>query len=97
MISLEDCIAMSGLTEDEILAIAEHEHLSEAVACGLAQYLTESPGGSNVVRDMIIDDIRSAQTTGNTPRVRELLHILHHFLRTHPEAFPGEHPWSSIY
>ena len=27
MISLVDCIAMSGLTEDEVLAIAEHEQI----------------------------------------------------------------------
>ena len=26
--SLEDCIALCGLTEDEVLAIAEHEHIS---------------------------------------------------------------------
>jgi hypothetical protein len=29
MISLEDCIALSGLTEEQILAIAEHEQLPE--------------------------------------------------------------------
>ena len=28
MISLDDCIALCGLTEDEVLAIAEHEHIS---------------------------------------------------------------------
>ena len=27
MITLEDCIAFCGLTEEEVLAIAEHEHL----------------------------------------------------------------------
>jgi hypothetical protein len=27
MISLEDCVALSGLTEEQVLAIAEHEHL----------------------------------------------------------------------
>ena len=29
MIRLEDCIALSGLTEAQVLAIAEHEHLPE--------------------------------------------------------------------
>jgi hypothetical protein len=23
-----------------------------------------------------------------------LLHVLHHFLKTHPEARPSHHPWS---
>jgi hypothetical protein len=29
MITLEDCIALCGLTEAQVLAIAEHEHLPE--------------------------------------------------------------------
>ena len=27
MITLEDCVAFCGLTEEEMLAIAEHEHV----------------------------------------------------------------------
>ena len=27
MITLEDCIGLCGLTEEEVLAVAEHEHL----------------------------------------------------------------------
>jgi len=29
MITLEDCIGLCGLTEEEVLALAEHEHLPE--------------------------------------------------------------------
>jgi hypothetical protein len=29
MISMEDCIAMPGLNEKEVMAIAEHEHVPE--------------------------------------------------------------------
>jgi hypothetical protein len=29
MLTMQDCIELSDLTEDEILAIAEHEHLPE--------------------------------------------------------------------
>jgi len=97
MISLEDCIALSGLTEEEILAIAEHEHIPESVACGLARYLSSMPRGYDAIRDMIIDDIRKTQTRGGQAHARELLHVLHHFLRSHPEARPAEHPWSSIF
>jgi hypothetical protein len=28
--------------------------------------------------------------------VLNLLHVLHHFLKTHPEARPSVHPWSKI-
>ncbi|HXX52569.1 MAG TPA: hypothetical protein VEI98_14980 [Xanthobacteraceae bacterium] len=96
MITLEDCIEFCGLTEEEVLAIAEHEHLSEIAATALAQYLLSQEHGSERVRDMIVDDIREAQlTSGNKEKVLILLHVLHHFLKTHPEATPPDHPWSS--
>ena len=58
MLTLEDCIAMSGLTEAEIDAIAEHEHLPEAIALELGSYLCNCPAGSQTVRTIIRDDIQ---------------------------------------
>ena len=90
MITLEDCIAFCGLTEEEVLAIAEHEHMPEAAACALAQYLLNQEHGPERIRDMIVDDVRAAQARGDREHVRTLLHVLHHFLKAHPEALP---PW----
>jgi len=96
MITLEDCIGLCGLTEEEVLAIAEHEHLPEIAATAMAEYLLSLEHGSEKVRDMIIDDIRQTQRIGaKKEHVVALLHVLHHFLRTHPEARPSHHPWSS--
>jgi hypothetical protein len=39
MITLEDCVAFWGLTKEEVLAIAEHEHLPEIAAAALGSYL----------------------------------------------------------
>lgn len=36
MISLEDCVASSGLSEDEVAAIGEHEHIPQIAAYALA-------------------------------------------------------------
>jgi hypothetical protein len=95
MITLEDCIGLCGLTEEEVLAIAEHEHLPEIAASAMAQYLLSLEHGSEKVRDMIVDDIRQAQRLrGDEDHMVTLLHVLHHFLKTHPEARPSEHPWS---
>ncbi len=95
MITLQDCIGMCGLTEEEVLAIAEHEHLPEIAATAMAQYLLSLEHGSEKVRDMIVDDIRHAQHVGgDKAHVVTLLHVLHHFLKTHPEARPSLHPWS---
>ncbi len=97
MLTLADLIDFSGLSEAEVLAIAEHEHIPEVAACSLAQYLSQDLAGEAAIRDMIIDDIRAAQARDDRDHVRELLHVLHHFLRTHPDVRPEQHPWSSKY
>jgi hypothetical protein len=94
MITLEDCVGLCGLTEDEVRAIAEHEHLPEIAATALAQYLLSQEHGSEKIRDMIVDDIRQAQLSDDKERVLTLLHVLHHFLKTHPDARSSDHPWS---
>jgi hypothetical protein len=94
MITLEDCVALCGLTEEEVLAIAEHEHLPEIAAAALASYLVHEEHGLETVRDMIVEDIRTAQERGDKKHVVILLHVLHHFLRTHPDIRPEQHPWS---
>jgi hypothetical protein len=97
MITLEDCISFSGLTEEQVLAIAEHEHLPEIAAAALAQYLMHEQHGLEIIRDMIVDDIRVAQRRGDQQHVLTLLHVLHHFLKSYPEICPHEHPWSRVY
>jgi hypothetical protein len=94
MISLEDCIGMCDLTEEEILAIADHEHMPEIVATAYANYLAHREHGLEDVCRMIVDDIRHAQSRNDREQVQMLLHVLHHFVRSHPEAAPGQHPWS---
>ena len=86
MISLEDCIALCGLTEAEVLALAEHEHIPEMAAAALGQHLLGQPHGPETIRDMIRDDIRAAVAHGNLPHARELLVALRRFLADHPEA-----------
>jgi hypothetical protein len=89
MITLQDCIALCGLDEAEVLAIAEHEHVPEIVAAGLAETLLKRQRGVEEVRHMIIDDIRAAHQRGDARHVRELLVCLKSFLDQHPEAIPG--------
>src|SRR5205085_9642131 len=82
MISLEDCVALCGLTEEQILAIAEHEHLPEIAATAFAQYLLKREHGMEKIRDMIVDDIRQAQQRQDKTHILTLLHVLHHFLKS---------------
>jgi hypothetical protein len=86
VITLEDCIAMCGLTEEEILAIAEHEHIPEIAAAALGQYLLCQEHGPGKIRGILRDDIRAALARGDRNHARELLMALRHFLLVHPEA-----------
>lgn len=84
MITLEDCIGLCGLDQDQIDAIAEHEHLPEVAAAALAAWMMEKgPTGPREIRDMMRDDIRAALAVGNHAHAAELLSALRHFLAEH--------------
>lgn len=86
MITLEDCLAFCGLTETEVQAIAEHEHIPEVAAAGLGQYLLDQDHGAEKIRTMILEDITAARKRGDNDHARELVMVLRHFLDTHPDA-----------
>ena len=86
MITREVCIALCGLTEQEVMAIAEHEHIPDIVAAAMARYLLKEPEGPEMIRDMIRDDIREAWHRGDKDHASELLLVLREYLATHPEA-----------
>lgn len=86
MISLEDCIALCGLTEAEVDAIAEHEHIPEIAAATLARYLLCQQRGPEEIRAMIVEDIRAALREGQKAHAAQLFSALRHFLSAHPMA-----------
>ena len=89
MISLEDCIGLCGLDEEEVAAISEHEHIPEIAAAALANYLLHQPHGSETIRTMIIDDIHKALDQGRVKHAAELFMALRHFLDQNPDARVG--------
>ena len=96
MITLEDCIAMCGLSEEEVLAIAEHEHIPEIAAAALAQYLLCQDHGAERIRDMLRDDIRAALARSDRKHARELFMALRHFLSAHPDVVRPAAPSSRL-
>jgi hypothetical protein len=89
MISLEDCIGLCGLDEEEVAAISEHEHIPEMAAAALANYLLTQRHGGETIRTMIIDDIHKALDEGRVGHAAELFMALRHFLEQHPEGRAG--------
>ena len=72
-VTLEDCVALSELTPDEVEAIAEHGHIPEIVAAELGNYLIHRPDGVPVLRQMIVDDIAEARKHGD---IKKLCHLM---------------------
>jgi len=86
MLTLEDCIAMSGLTEEEILAIAQHEHIPQMAATELGNYLCHSPEGELCIKAMIRDDIAGAVARADRDRELALKLVLRTFVLQHPRC-----------
>ena len=83
MLTYEDCLGLCELTEDEIRAIAEHEHLPEIVALELGNSLIRGPDGELLVSRMLIEDIRAAQQRGDLVHASKLKRTLRHFIEQH--------------
>lgn len=83
MLTLQDCIELSDLSEEEILAIAEHEHIPEMVAVELGSYLVHTKSGEKSIKRMIADDIAHARETGNLQHAAVLKKVLQHYLEHH--------------
>lgn len=86
MLTLEDCLALCDLTEEEVLAIAEHEHIPEIAAAELGNYLVHSPGGEMCIKKIIRDDIAAACAQGDRSRELCLKAMLRNFVLQHPRC-----------
>jgi len=88
VLTLEDCIALSELTDEEIAAIAEHEHLPMIVAAECGNYLIHSAGGVPRIKRIIAEDIVAARKRGDRRHALALKLVLRHFIENH--APPAE-------
>jgi hypothetical protein len=85
MISYQECLDFSDLTEEEVAAIAEHEHIPDAAALELGAYLLGKADGISTIAGMIRDDLNAARAHGDVARVVRLRRALAHLLARHPE------------
>ncbi|HEY0834019.1 MAG TPA: hypothetical protein VGE72_08950 [Azospirillum sp.] len=87
MLTIEDCIALSDLSEAEIDAIAEHEHLPEMLAVELGCCLEHNPEGRRRIAAFIRDDIERARLHGNARRAAVLMGVLQGYLSHHADLY----------
>jgi hypothetical protein len=91
MLTFDDCVALCELTEEEIAAIAEHEHLPMIVAAELGNYLIHGTDGALRIKRIILDDLLMADRAGDKDRALTLKLVLRHFVERHPEC-RGQRP-----
>ncbi|GAA0402845.1 hypothetical protein GCM10009133_09460 [Cocleimonas flava] len=84
MLNLQDIIGMCDCTEEEIAAVAMHEHVPDAVASELADYIIHGKDGIPKLRRIIKDDIEEAKRKGHDEQAAKLKEVLKHFIATHP-------------
>ena len=85
MLTFKDCLALCDLSEEEVKAIAEHEHIPQLAAMELGNYLVRTPDGVPMIRKMIVDDIAAADARGDTVHALKLRYVLYRFAITHPD------------
>jgi hypothetical protein len=83
-LTFNDCLGLCDLSEEEVLAIAEHEHIPAMAALELGNYLVHTQGGEERVKTMIRDDIASAAVSGDRLRALALKSIIRDYILKHP-------------
>jgi hypothetical protein len=86
MLDIESCIALSGLTDEEIAAIAEHERVPQMLAVELGSHLVHLPDGPERICAIFAADIQAARQRGDVAHAARLKLLLQHFLERHGQS-----------
>jgi len=84
MLTYEDCVGMTDLTQEEVEAIAEHEHCHEMIALEMGNYLVHTDDGQPRIQRMILDDIAASEARGDSAHTAKLKLVLQHFCERYP-------------
>jgi hypothetical protein len=84
MLTLDECMGMSGLTDDEIAVIAERLRVPPIVAVEVGHALLETAKGKFVLRGYISDLLEKAKLTGRREKATHLDRVLTQFNARHP-------------
>ncbi len=83
MLSIDDCLNLCRLAEDEFAAIAGQQGLSDIITREMSNYLCIDTFGHRRLSRMIADDIETARAYGNLAHAAKLRLVLQYFLENH--------------
>jgi hypothetical protein len=84
MLTLNDCIGFTGLTEEQLEAIAKHEHLPMILAAEMVEDEVDSRAGCHHIETMIAEEVVFETEHGHPERAERYRHGLEEFLKAHP-------------
>jgi hypothetical protein len=84
MLTLQDCIGFSGLTPDQLEAIADHEHLDMIIAAEWAEVTLDKPEGEELVERMLAEEIDRCASHHKDEALRRYQAGLEEFHKQHP-------------
>jgi hypothetical protein len=84
MLSLDECIGMCGLTDDEVAIVAEHRRIPLMAAAQLGYALLRTPKGVFTLRSYFLDVLEQAKLCGKRDKARHVDEVLTRFNAAHP-------------
>ncbi len=87
MLTLQDCLALSELTPEELMVIAKHEHLPDIVAVEKGYAFLQKEWGNPALRQMVMDELTDAMQHGQREAALKLIEILRDCCEKHPGGF----------
>jgi hypothetical protein len=76
MLTLRECLDFSGLSEEEIQVIAEHEGLPEIAAAAMGSALLDSEEAIGEIKRLLRTELRSANRHGRSTKAGRLQTML---------------------
>jgi hypothetical protein len=83
VLSLQEVLDFCGLDEEEIHAIAQHEHISEVCAAALGSSLLQTEQGTARIEGLMRENIEDAKSHGQPTRAEACERVLAHFKENH--------------
>ena len=86
MLTFQDCIDMTALSEGEVEAIAKHEHVPALIALELGNRLLETREGTERLRELIVDNLLHAQARSDCAACAKFGRVLGYYLQAHRDC-----------
>ena len=83
ILTAQECVDISELSNEAIRAIAEHEHIPEVVAAELGQELLKGTGGIAEIRRMLEESVKLAMQAGEQDKINGHERVLRSFIASY--------------